>query len=87
MSLADDTIYIAETGDNARAYTNYRIYKFAEPSMNTDTVSTSIILMVHTMQKLCWLTSQKIFSSLLKAATLQKFTSLLILTIQTIPLV
>jgi hypothetical protein len=39
MSLADDTIYIAETGDNARVYTNYRIYKFAEPSMNTDTVS------------------------------------------------
>ncbi|HTM90955.1 MAG TPA: hypothetical protein VL095_00950, partial [Flavisolibacter sp.] len=39
MSLADGAIYIAETGDNARAYTNYMIYKFAEPSMNTDTVS------------------------------------------------
>jgi hypothetical protein len=40
MSLAGGSIYIAETGDNAKAYASYMIYKFAEPSMSTDTVST-----------------------------------------------
>lgn len=40
MALVDGQIYIAETGDNAQTYTNYRFYKFAEPAMSTDTVST-----------------------------------------------
>jgi len=39
MALVDGNIYVAETGDNAQAYGSYRFYKFAEPSMNTDTVS------------------------------------------------
>ncbi|MGZ3845209.1 MAG: hypothetical protein ACXVBH_04095 [Flavisolibacter sp.] len=39
MALADDTIYIAETGDNAQVYSAYHFYKFAEPSLQTDTVT------------------------------------------------
>ena len=39
MALADGEIYIAETGDNAQAYPDYRFYKFAEPTLSTDTVS------------------------------------------------
>lgn len=39
MALSDGSIYIAETGDNALAYSNYKIYKFIEPSINVDTVS------------------------------------------------
>jgi hypothetical protein len=39
MALADGSIYIAETGDNALAYGSYRIYKFIEPAMSVDTVS------------------------------------------------
>ncbi len=32
-------IYIAETGDNNTAYTDYSIYRFPEPSITTDTVN------------------------------------------------
>ena len=39
MTLADGSIYLAETGDNAQAYANYKFYKFLEPSINTDTVN------------------------------------------------
>ena len=39
MALVDGSIYIAETGDNGGTYGSYRFYKFAEPSMNTDTVT------------------------------------------------
>jgi hypothetical protein len=39
MALADGTIYIAETGDNAQVYGNYKFYNFPEPSLNTDTVT------------------------------------------------
>lgn len=39
MALADGFLFLAETGDNAQAYTSYRFYKFAEPAMNVDTVS------------------------------------------------
>jgi hypothetical protein len=39
MTLVDGQIYIAETGDNAQTYTTYRFYKFAEPTLSTDTVS------------------------------------------------
>jgi hypothetical protein len=39
MTLADGTIYIAETGDNAQVYGNYRFYTFPEPSLTTDTVT------------------------------------------------
>lgn len=39
MALVDDSIYIAETGDNAEAYGSYKFYKFAEPLMSADTVS------------------------------------------------
>lgn len=39
MTLANGNIYLAETGDNAQAYTSYRFYKFEEPSLSTDTVS------------------------------------------------
>jgi len=38
MALVDDTLYIAEIGDNAQAYSAYRLFKFAEPSLQTDTV-------------------------------------------------
>jgi len=34
-------VYIAETGDNSAAYTNYAIYRFAEPTLTTDTVFNS----------------------------------------------
>lgn len=40
ISLTGGFLYIAESGDNAKAYTNYAIYKFAEPLMSTDTVNT-----------------------------------------------
>jgi len=39
MALVNGIIYIAETGDNARAYNNYKFYKFPEPSANVDTVT------------------------------------------------
>src|SRR4051812_23820203 len=32
-------LYVAEIGDNALAYSSYSIYRFAEPSSSTDTVS------------------------------------------------
>ena len=38
MALVQQDIYIAETGDNNQAYTNYRFYKFPEPLMSADTV-------------------------------------------------
>ncbi len=31
-------VYLAETGDNSATYTNYAIYRFAEPTLTTDTV-------------------------------------------------
>lgn len=40
ISLADGRIYIAETGDNAQVYTSYRFYRFEEPLLSADTVST-----------------------------------------------
>jgi len=39
MALVGDTLYVAETGDNAQVYANYRFYRFVEPSMATDTVT------------------------------------------------
>jgi hypothetical protein len=39
ITLFNDDIYIAETGDNAQAYASYRFYKLHEPSGVTDTVS------------------------------------------------
>lgn len=38
MCLFNNQIYIAETGDNAQVYSGYRFYRFAEPSIATDTV-------------------------------------------------
>jgi hypothetical protein len=38
MALFNNDIYIAETGDNAQNFTDYRFYKFAEPSSSVDTV-------------------------------------------------
>jgi len=38
IALFNGDIYIAETGDNAQAYNNYKFYKFPEPSANIDTV-------------------------------------------------
>jgi hypothetical protein len=38
MSLFEGEIYIAETGDNALQFSNYSLYKFAEPLPGTDTV-------------------------------------------------
>jgi hypothetical protein len=38
MCLADGQLYIAETGDNARVYPDYSIYRFPEPAQSTDTV-------------------------------------------------
>lgn len=40
VALFNSEIYIAETGDNAGAYSNYSFYKFAEPSSSADTVTT-----------------------------------------------
>ena len=39
ITLFNDDIYIAETGDNAQAYASYRFYRFHEPAAVTDTVS------------------------------------------------
>lgn len=39
MALVGDTLYIAETGDNAQVYPAYHFYKFAEPPLGTDTVT------------------------------------------------
>lgn len=38
MTLAGSTLYIAETGDNLLAYTDYLFYSFPEPSKTADTV-------------------------------------------------
>ena len=38
MALFNGQIFIAETGDNAQAYGNYKFYKFREPSASVDTV-------------------------------------------------
>ena len=38
MARAGDDLYIADIGDNNRAYTEYAIYKFREPAADTDTV-------------------------------------------------
>lgn len=38
MSLYDDTIYVADIGDNNRVYKSYSFYIFPEPSSITDTV-------------------------------------------------
>ena len=40
MALAGNDIYIAETGDNGRVYSEYCFYRFPEPSASTDTVNT-----------------------------------------------
>ena len=39
IALVNGDIYIAETGDNANAYNNYKFYKFPEPLANADTVT------------------------------------------------
>jgi len=39
IALVNGDIYIAETGDNALAYNNYKFYKFPEPSAAMDTVT------------------------------------------------
>ena len=39
IALFNGNIYIAETGDNAQAYNNYKFYKFPEPSASADTVT------------------------------------------------
>ena len=65
-------LYIAETGDNNKAYAQYSIYRFPEPSAAIDTVNTwdelkLPTLMVPMMPKLYWLTIiQRIFISSLK---------------------
>jgi hypothetical protein len=38
MALSDDSIYIAETGDNNLVRLEYAIYKFPEPTADVDTV-------------------------------------------------
>jgi len=38
MALFNGQIFIAETGDNAQVYSNYKFYKFTEPSATVDTV-------------------------------------------------
>jgi hypothetical protein len=38
MALFEGEIYIAETGDNALQFSNYSLYKFAEPLPGADTV-------------------------------------------------
>jgi hypothetical protein len=40
MALAGGAIYIAETGDNNLAYSEYSFYRFPEPGSLADTVST-----------------------------------------------
>ena len=39
MTLANDTIYIADIGDNNQTYPDYAIYQFAEPPSSMDTVT------------------------------------------------
>jgi hypothetical protein len=39
MALANNNIYIAETGDNAEASTDYKFYRFAEPLSTADTIN------------------------------------------------
>jgi hypothetical protein len=39
IALVNGNIYIAETGDNALVYNNYKFYKFPEPSAAIDTVT------------------------------------------------
>lgn len=39
MALYDDTIYIADIGDNDKVYNTYTFYIFQEPSASTDTVN------------------------------------------------
>jgi hypothetical protein len=39
LALFNDEVYLAETGDNAKAYTEYAFYKFSEPPLAADTVS------------------------------------------------
>ncbi len=38
MTLVQNNIYLAETGDNAQVYGNYAFYKFPEPVSSMDTV-------------------------------------------------
>jgi hypothetical protein len=38
LTRSDDTLYVAETGDNNQVYPAYAIYKFAEPAAAIDTV-------------------------------------------------
>lgn len=38
MAISGTYIYIGDIGDNARTHTEYRIYRFPEPSSSTDTV-------------------------------------------------
>lgn len=40
MAMAGNDIFIANIGDNNKAYTDYTIYQFAEPSSSVDTVKT-----------------------------------------------
>jgi hypothetical protein len=37
-SADSNYIYIAETGDNSQVYPSYSIYRFTEPTLNTDTI-------------------------------------------------
>jgi hypothetical protein len=39
MALINDTIYVADIGDNSLSFSDYTIYQFAEPSASTDTVT------------------------------------------------
>ena len=39
MALSNDTIYIADIGDNNQTFADYTICQFAEPSSSTDTVT------------------------------------------------
>jgi hypothetical protein len=39
LALVNDTIYVADIGDNNLGFPDYTIYQFAEPSASTDTVA------------------------------------------------
>jgi len=39
ITLVNDTIYVADIGDNNLNFSDYIIYQFVEPSASTDTVS------------------------------------------------
>jgi hypothetical protein len=39
MAIANDTIYVADIGDNNEVFPDYSIYQFAEPSSSTDTIT------------------------------------------------